>query len=215
MALRVAISVIIALYPARAQSTFGATTPPGQCLSDKTPRWVIAYSALRNIQNVDAEIASYFFNNPCTYIDEDEQGVAFPSGWASVATANYRSYAAFQADITANAVRANAKAVLYDNEIWSDTPTSEQTAPAATEALFAKLAHANGYLFIATPATDLVRAQAGYSKSKTDQSQYLSMGFPAFSAGAPADIYNIQAQAIIADTAGYVSYVTSAAAQAR
>jgi hypothetical protein len=219
MTLRLAISAAIALctacVPLAAQSTFGSTSPPGQCGAGKTPRWIIAYSALRNIQNVDKDIASYFFNNPCTYIDEDEQGVAFPKGWASVPTADYRSYAAFQADITANAVRANAKAILYDNEIWSDTPASEQAAPAATEALFAKLAHANGYLFIATPATDLVRSQPGYNKAKPDQDQYLSMGFPGFSAGAPADIYNIQAQAIVADTASYVSYVAEAAAQGR
>jgi hypothetical protein len=114
----------------------------------------------------------------------------------------------------------------YRLEVHTQTGTTETPLlkhadtvldPADYEALFANLAHAYGYAFLAGPATDLVTVQSAFNSGEKIYPQYLSMGFPQFSTQAPAEAYDIQAQGSqITEpssdcTSTYCSFVQSAA----
>ena len=91
------------------------------------------------------------------------------------------------------------------NESWSKTPSAEQAAPASYETLFANLAHAYGYVYLTAPSPDLTGAPAPLP-SPTRYDDYLNQGYPAFSAGAPSEAYDIQGQKLETDPSGYQTF---------
>lgn len=103
---------------------------------------------------------------------------------------------------------------MYDNEAWSLTPSTEQKNPAHYEQVFAQLAHAHGYMMMSAPAMNLVTLQPGYIASNGQWEQYVSFGFPAFSARY-ADAYVVQSQGLETNLNSFTPMVTQAASQAR
>jgi hypothetical protein len=154
--------------------------------------WIIAGSRITMIQGIDAGLAERFFNNPCTFVFGSPSKSSVPQGWAGVTTAYFQSYADFQTAVSNKSIDPATKAVMYDNEPWTFTPANEQANPSHYTALFESLAHANGYLFIATPVGALITPQA-----------YL------------ADVYEKQSQDQEASATNFVSTLSTAASLAR
>lgn len=174
--------------------------------------WIITSSALSQIRRLDPALAQAAFDNPSTYLLGGSRGGGIPSGWSSIPTAGYKSYAQLSSDFADGSFPSNVRAVLYDNEAWAFTPAGEQLDPAHYTQLAAALCHQHGLQLIATPALDLVRALVPTS---SDRSQtYLDLRIAA-GAAQSADVIDIQAQSLEADTAAYAAFVESAAQQAR
>ena len=128
----------------------------------------------------------------------------------------YRSYAAFAADIAAGAIGPWFKAVLYDNEKWPDTPVAEQEDPWTYMPMFGQLAHANGLLFIATPARDLGNvATSRYPKRPGEiLDQWYVRTNIAGAAAQAADIAQVQTQVNTASVAAFAGLAGRARQQA-
>jgi hypothetical protein len=181
---------------------------------DNNRMWLMAANRIALIQAIDAQLADHFFNNNCTYVFDSPWTVSSIAGWAYVSTADFQSYADFQTAIDNRTINGAVRAVMYDNENWSQTPANEQVAPALYTQMFSSLAHANGYIFISTPATDLASSQPGYESENTLQEEFIRLGIASVSAKV-ADIYNIQGQSQEFVAGKYVYYIGSVAAQAR
>jgi hypothetical protein len=176
--------------------------------------WFITASNITLLRTMDAALTQHFFDNNCTYALASPSTAAGIPGWSSIPTATFTSYADFQTAINKKSIAPTVKAVTYDDESWSSTPANEQANPALYTQMFSSLAHANGYLFISTPGTDLVSVMPGYNSKNTEQQEFLRLGVATFSAKV-ADIFEIQGQSQEYVASQYVSYIASVAAQAK
>ncbi len=134
------------------------------------------------------------------------------AGLEVVPTAKFASYRAMAAALTDGSIDPWVKAVLYDNEAWSATPTDEQQAPGSFMAQAAALARRHHLTFLASPALDLTTVLQPGGTAR-DQA-YLRMGL-ARQAGRVADVVDVQAQSTERDPRTYASLVGQAAGQAR
>lgn len=169
-------------------------------------RWIITSDAVKQLQGIDPSISSAYFDNPGTFLLGSP-----PPGWSSAATEHFASEAAF-ARAVAGGLPSGLRAVVYDNEGWSLTPTAEQRNPDYYEQRFAALAHAHGLTAIMTPALDLVTALS--CGNGTYAQRYLACNLAGMAAS-HGDVVDIQAQSLEADATSYSSLVRSAAVQAR
>ncbi|HTT52655.1 MAG TPA: hypothetical protein VMH35_14745 [Streptosporangiaceae bacterium] len=137
-------------------------------------------------------------------------------GFHTTPALGYRSYSAFAADVAAGAIGPWFRAVLYDNENWPGTPAAEQQDPWAYLALFGQLAHANGLLYIATPARDLgnvATSRRPKRPGETLDEWYVRTNIAGAAAGA-ADIAQVQAQVHTASVPAFARLVSQARPQA-
>jgi hypothetical protein len=164
--------------------------------------WIIGGGTITDVRdwggaNNHLTMVNHFFNNADTLIIGSPGGDPRPAGFsACTPLCNHKSFAQFQSDLLAGAISPvyAGGIMMYDNEKWAETPTAEQTAPKSYMALFANLAHAYGYSYLAAPAQDLVTGLNGYDNTKTLWQNYINIGFPGYVVDAPADVYDIQAQ---------------------
>lgn len=173
--------------------------------------WIVAASALKEIAQLNPTVAQAAFDNPSTYVVRDGTGTGIRSGWTSIPTASYKSYAQLSYDMSHGLFPAGVQAVLYDDERWSFTPTVEQLNPALYIGLAGQLCHSHGLALIATPAVDLA---AVLSPGTPRYQAYLSLGLPA-AAAKSADAVDVQAQSLETNTSAYSAFVMKAAQQAR
>jgi hypothetical protein len=152
-------------------SLCGQTVMPVPQCSGQWPMWIIDGSRVAMIQGIDAGLAERSFNNPCTFIFGSPSKSSVPQGWVAATTADFETYADFQTAVSKNSIDPATRAVMYDNEAWS-SPANELADPGRYTALFQSLAHANGYLFIATPGAQLMSPQAYLADIYENQSQY-------------------------------------------
>ena len=131
---------------------------------------------------------------------------------AVIPTESFKSFATLQRTLDKNRLDPGIRAVIYDAEHWAQTPVTEQRDPVTYYQKAAKVAHAHGLTFIATPAMDLVNATG--QKATNPTAQFLSENIDG-GAARSADVLDIQAQSLERDTASYRDFVTKAAAQAR
>ena len=113
-------------------------------------------------------------------------------------------------------------AVLYDDESWAATPTSEQTDPGSAMIDFVKMAHTNGDQAILAPALDLTNVmqlsgtQTSCATGPSIWQDYLDeCNIPGLVAAADPDGYVIQAQdtELEQNRSIYQTLVTQAAAE--
>ncbi|MGH7723500.1 MAG: hypothetical protein ACRENL_11855 [Candidatus Dormibacteria bacterium] len=176
--------------------------------------WLIAASALTRLRSLDAQspLAARFFDNAGTDVLVGPRAAGIPSGWRSVPTAGFRSYADLASAIAAGTLDASITTVLYDPEAWQFTPIAEQRDPGRYAQLAADLCRSHHLRLIVTPAVDLTQV---LSPGAADaRSAFLSLGIAGQAARA-GDTVVIQAQRYEADTAQYRAFVVQAAAQAR
>jgi hypothetical protein len=129
----------------------------------------------------------------------------------------WASEAQFASDIREGNIPADVQDVMYDPEGWDSTPLPEQRDPARYAELFARLAHAHGYVVIVTPHPSLVSvpgAACGQRAGETQEAAYVRCRI-AEEVARYADIYETQAQALERDPGAYRDFVARTAAQAR
>jgi hypothetical protein len=120
--------------------------------------WAMTGWSIHLTNQLDPATASHFFNTGTSYgTGPNSTGNPISDGFGTSAVLTYASYAQFASDLQNGAISPNYKWVLYDPEMWSQTPVSEQQNPALYMKLFGQLAHANGYSVIEAPARDLAQ----------------------------------------------------------
>jgi hypothetical protein len=176
----------------------------------KRQRWIVVSSAVVLLNEVPgaSALVARAFDNPDTFMIYGP-APAFMHQWRSLPARSFGSYR----DLKNTLDHSNQlRAVVYDAERWQFTPLDEQKEPGRFAKLAAAEAHRHGLIFIATPATDLV-------KSIERQPGPL---YPAFirlgiagKVASWADVYEIQAQGSENNLDEYRWFVEQAAMQAR
>lgn len=120
--------------------------------------WVMTGWGIHLTNQMDPATASHFFNTNTSYgTGPNSTGNPISDGFHTNGVLTYTSYAQLASDIQNGAIDPNYKWVIYDPEMWSQTPVNEQQNPALYMKQFAQLAHANGYSVIEAPARDLAQ----------------------------------------------------------
>jgi hypothetical protein len=83
-----------------------------------------------------------------------------PVSWGAVPYQDFTAYADLLAAIENGKINPAAQAIMYDNEQWSFTPTSEQADPAKYIQLFGQAVHSLGLLFMSVPGISLAAKPA-------------------------------------------------------
>lgn len=186
--------------------SFALAAPPAP--AEAPPPAFIADAA--NVDRIEAlapGLVSHYFNAPSTF-EFGRLSTATPN---ATQTATFADETKLEAAISQGTLPPGTHAVMYDDEDWSATPAAQQMDPATYYQRAADAAHAAGLLLIATPGTDL--ANVVNPGSGPGWQRYVSAGVAA-DAARYADVYDVQAQSLEADTATYASYVEQAAQQA-
>lgn len=181
-----------------------AATKPGQS-------WIVSTTALGLLQSAGASqsFTNSYFNNSGTYVvGASKNQNPIPN---AAPTQTFYSYATFASKIASNSLIPGVKAVLYDNEAWSFTPSDEQHDPVGYSQKFATLAHQHGLQLIAAPAVDLASVLAPKSKVNRYQT-FINLGIIGGIAKY-ADVTEMQAQGA-ENTAEYATFVQAGAQQA-
>jgi len=192
-----------------------ATTGAGACPNAEQGAWptlVLAKSTLENLQRADPSGTDRALDKPSVYITGRYDENPVPPGWASVPTANFKSYAEFRSVVEAARMHPSTRAVLYDPEGWSLTPPAEQRDVVAYMERFSTLARTHGWKVILTPSNDLMNLQDKL-KDETNRQAYVRNRI-AESAARHADILEVQAQTLEQDPPAYREYVRQTHAQA-
>lgn len=169
---------------------------------------------------LSSSLVRFFFDNPGTFlIEKGDRSVdaALPD---ATAVRSFASYATMQQAIISGTLGTQVRAVIYDNEHWSFTPTNEQQQPIQYAQRAASLAHQHGLRLIFTPAINLASllspgavSSGSGSASTSKYNAYLSLRLAAQGAQV-SDAFEIQAQQVEA-TAQFAGFVTAAVSQAR
>lgn len=195
-------------HPTLAAGTHGLAAPP----CTRGLHWIVSSGSLwRSREALPLDLQRKVFDSTCTFLLIGAHPIPAYRDWRVI-----RTGAAPRLDQVARlADERSLTAVLYDPEAWSLTPRDEQRYPAAATCKAGALVHAQGKLFIATPATDLVRVIApAWARNANQYRTFVRLGLAGRIARC-ADIYEIQAQGSEADTEKFAAFVREEARQVR
>jgi hypothetical protein len=201
-----------ALAVAAAAAAFGAAPA-----SAGVHNWVMTGWNIHLTDQLDPATASHFFNASTSY-GTGPNATLDPvnDGFSASAAMVYTSYAQFAADLQNGALSPSYKWVMYDPEMWSQTPVNEQQNPALYMKLFGQLAHASGYDVIEAPARDL--AQVPGSACPELPGENLDHWFVrcnvAGAAAAYSDVFVLQDQVNTTNLAEFDSFFSATHSQA-
>ncbi len=189
--------------------TYTVTTLP----KHHYPDWIINSHAISLLSGVGASnnLIVSAFNTSQTYLIGDTTSAAGVP--AAIPTATYYSYQAIELAFANKTLPGSYRAVMYDNENWSLTPTVEQQSPIHYEQLVASLLHEHGLTYVAAPGTDIVKA-TGQLVNNSIYDTYISRNI-AGNTAKYADVIDIQAQGSETNQSAFTSFVNQAAKQAR
>jgi hypothetical protein len=155
---------------------------------------------------------NYFFGQSQDYqLERWPQNVA-PAMPTAQTTEIFSDYNALVSALNSGAIGPNVKAIMYDPENWQFTPLAQQLDPALYEMMSAQVVHAHHLKLIAAPAADLTLVTD--TGTGTIYQKYIQDEFAA-AAAKYADVYEIQAQGLEANTSAYSQFVSEAVAQAK
>ncbi len=122
-----------------------------------------------------------------------------------IPTMNFTSEATLERAISQKLIPTGIKAILYDNEDWSQTPVDERLNPIEHYRLAANLAHANHYQFVATPGW--IPGYHGIITPGMTVRPSAATILPAIASG--ADVVDIQAQkyTLESNLSAYLSWI--------
>jgi hypothetical protein len=173
------------------------------------PAWLLTRRALAQVTQSEAVTAGLSLARVYELVQPGQP----PLARAGALPAVIFSSAAGLAEAVGHGLPSGTQAVLYDPEAWPFTPVAEQHDPVAATALAARAARHAGLQLIVAPALNLTSVLAPGSRAPRSQ-LFLELGLAARLA-MHADVLELQAQSLERDTAGYASFVTAAAVQAR
>jgi hypothetical protein len=130
---------------------------------------------------------------------------------------SWASCAAFEADLAADRIPPDVRAVMYDLEGWEKTPLPERQDPVSFMHRFTMLARERDFFTIITPHQGLVAvpdAPHAPGPGESKEEAYLRSGIAA-EAARFADMSETQAQRLQRDPDEYRRFVERAADQAR
>jgi len=178
----------------------------------KPIRWLVASKAAAALaSNSDA---SGLFDRARPFVIAGPALKRLPPGWKAVSLRSFKSVEDIRNALESNALGPEVKGVMYDCEKWRFTPAKEQQNPAPRMKEAADLVHAQGLLFFAAPAVDLVTVLAPDDDRKRQDETYLRLRLAA-DAARYADVFDVQSQRFERDAERYANFVREAAAQAR
>jgi hypothetical protein len=183
--------------------------PPPRHVAVGTQDWIVGQDSIRLMLEAGAsqQLIRRAFDNDHTFV---YGGTRDKPSSIGVPTADFTSYAAIVQAFSRGVLPGKYKAVLYDNERWSLTPSVEQRDPAHYEALVSHLLHQHGLIYIATPSPDLTLV---FHRHTDTFSNYLHEGLAA-TAARYADVLDLQAQVRENQLPVYRAFVQTAIAQA-
>ena len=140
-----------------------------------------------------------------------------PAGYATTPVARYRSHAALLADLTESVLAAGYRHVLYEPEVWPDTPLREQNDPLHYLQVFGQLALAHGLLPIMAPARDLALARNPSAPPRPGEgiTDWYLRTMIAWHGASHGWALSIQSQGLIGEVADYATFTVKAGDQAR
>jgi hypothetical protein len=183
-------------------------------------QWIVSRAALDQMSALNPSLTTATFNTNQTSVTG-----GLPSGWANPARlriykvyGNDKTDGSFVSDVVNGVITpAQYPVVLYDLENWSFAVAAEKQNPPLYMQRFSDFAHANGFMTIMAPGTDVVRAVGSIASCQSGQTSwqcFLSNGFAA-AAARYSGRYSIQSQASELVPATYLEYVSRASLQAR
>lgn len=174
------------------------------------PSWLLSRPALASVVTSQKVAAGLARKRLYELVQPGQQPLTLAGAWPAVV---FTSAASLVRSVRSGELPARTQAVLYDPEAWPYTPASEQRDPVGATARAAAAAHAAGLQLIAAPGLDLTGVLAP-GRAVPRSQLFLELGLAARFA-AHADVIELQAQSLERDAAGYASFVTAAARQAR
>ena len=211
---RVAVAAVATVSAA----SMALTMIAGPAGAATKPAWIMTAGNVQSMSGQDAGTTSHFFNTPAAY-GAGASLVKTPvqAGYATTPVLSYTSYAQFSSDIQSGAIKYPYKWVMYDPEMWSATPVSEQQNPVRYMTLFGQLAHAHGLKVIQAPALDLAYVAGSVLPRNRGESgnQWFVRVNIAGTAAAAGDIFLLQDESNMTDGGQYTWLYNTTAAQAR
>lgn len=172
------ISVLYFLH--KYQDSTSTSGSSGQRMASATSAsgryWILSVTALNDLV-VDSSARNAIANDTI-FVPSYSTGRLDPqtAGLHLVPTETFTNEASLASAISGHKIKADTKALLYDNEPWSLTPTNEQSDPLAYYQKASSIAHSAGYIFIATPVSKIDKQidtrVAPYADVLDIQSQY-------------------------------------------
>jgi hypothetical protein len=213
------LTLCVMMLPMPAGASIRNHSQSSTHLANSRLRWMLTGANISKLSTLDPGLAQSTFNNSATLALASATGLQnqVPSGYKSVPTLIFQSYATFLDDLTAGQIAPGIKAVVYDPEDWPSTPVVEQQNPTRYLRDFALLAHKYGYLVIETPARDLMGVPGAKCTSNPGESYdqaYLRCAI-APAAARWSNVIVVQAQADEFNVAQYEAFVQLATQQAR
>lgn len=205
-----ATAVTCALAGCMTQAPAGRTPSAESTLPPDAATWLLTRAALAQL-STDPVVRAGLQRSR---VDEILQPGQLPlPGVAATIVVAFPAVAALEAALAGHRLPTGTRVVLYDPEVWSFTPPSEQRDPVQAATRAAALAHAHGLRIIVAPALNLTTVLAPGSSAPRWQ-RFLDLQLAARIARI-ADVLELQAQSLERSPATYASFVREAAAQAR
>jgi hypothetical protein len=209
--LMAAFAAVVLALGAVATSAVGVTARRSG--DDRAMAWIVGAVTVQRIAALDSELARRFFDNSRTFELVGKTTSPLSSTRHELKTMSFADENALRNAIVSHTLLPGTRAVVYDDEDWSLTPSDQQLHPAEYYRMAAVAAHRYGLLLIATPATDLVDALAPGTPKGETYAEFLKLGIAA-AAARYADAYEVQEQGAEMSLSKYVQFVRAATAQA-
>lgn len=194
----------------------GCGTKPVACDVDAPTDqiWIATRVNVEGVQQVNARVASRFFDSPDSYIIEGWE--TFPWYNRSSRTGYWPSASAFALAVRDYPEQVRSlDAAVYDPEPWASTPASEQQDPVAAMRAFAEDARGADLAVVLTPEVTLVDVEdavCARGHDETVEDAFLRCRIAA-SAAEVADVVEIQAQSLQGNPEAYRAFLLETVAQ--
>lgn len=150
-----ALSAAAAMTVGVGAAVLASGSPASAATQPVGTSWMMGAGTLAGVVGQDPATASQI-STPIAYgAGSSLTGNPILPGFAATPVLSLTSYADFSSDIRNGLIRFPYHWVMYDPEMWSQTPLNEQQDPVRYMTLFGQLARANGLKVIMAPAMDL------------------------------------------------------------
>ena len=208
----------VAAFASVSAASLALTLAAGPAGAAARPAWAMTAGNIQSMSQQNPGTTSHFFNTPTAY-GNGASLVRTPiqKGYATTPVLGFTSYAQFKADIANGSISYPYKWVMYDPEVWTYTPVSEQQNPIKYMTLFGQLARAHGFKVIQAPALDLAWAPGSVLPIQRHESgdQWFVRVNLAGAAAAAGDVFDLQNESNTRAVSQYAQMYKSTASQAR